>query len=285
MAMPWDAIAGGLQGWNHGYVTRKEVEANSRLSDLNAKEGNKIKQAGNAAEAAHNSLDRWVQSVNNNRVLRAGGEALATTLSNARRETDATLTQSFSDSIKDAEQQGAARAAQASAGVDGNVVDQINGSIALRNDIVKQQLENFGNFQNHDIAERAGSITSQMIGGLNSSLILDTFDYNIDVAKHESTMNNWAYMLRGMAEHMGGGGSVDSGLSKEKQREKELDAEKQKLISEANARERASNDGEDHTTSADADKYKFGYKYASDFDEYDPYSIDNDTSNYYSGDF
>ncbi len=271
MAMPWDAIAGGLQGWNHGYVTRNQSEANNRLSEINAETGNRVRQAGNAAEAATNSLQRWVQSVNNNRALDAGGRALEATLVNARRESDATLAGSFSDNIRSAEADGAARAAQAAAGVDGSVVDSINGSMALRASIVDQQIEDFKGFKNFDTARRAGNIMSQTIGGLDSSLILDTFDFNVDVAQKEAVLNNWAYALRGMAEHMGGGGSIDSGLKQQEARTQQLEKDAKEQMDYADANERKVSAELDNSTTPEAqEKYKFGFD--TDKDDHNPYN-------------
>jgi hypothetical protein len=284
MGMPWDAVAGGLQGWNHGYVTRKQAQANNRLRRVNIQEGDKVRQAGNAAEAATNSLQRWSQSITNKRTLEAGGEALEANLVNARREADADLNMGFSDSIRSAEAQGAARAAQAAAGVDGGVVDQINGSMALRSSIVEQQLADFKGFKNFDVARRAGNIMSQTVGGLDSSLILDTFDMNVEAMQEEATFNNWAYALRGMAEHMGGGGSIDSGLKQQEERSRELEADAKEQMDYADANERKLSAELDNTADAAADdRYKFGWKLNEDRDPYNPYDID--AEDYYSGDY
>lgn len=284
MGMPWDAIAGGLQGWNHGYVTRKQAQANNRLRRVNIQEGDKVRQAGNAAEAATNSLQRWTQSITNKRAMDAGGAALEATLVNARREADADLNMGFSDSIRSAEAQGAARAAQAAAGVEGGVIDQINGSMVLRASIVEQQLADFKGFKNFDVARRAGNIMSQTVGGLDNSLILDTFDMNVEAMQEEATFNNWAYALRGMAEHMGGGGSIDSGLKQQEERSKELEADVQEQIAYADANERKLSTELDNSADAAADeRYKFGWKLNEDRDPYNPYDID--TEEYYSGDY
>lgn len=171
-----------LGGWVSGQLGRANARIENRMSAVNTEASNKVRVAKNAAAAAESGLARWVQSVNNNRMLDSGGDRLEETVVNYRRQDDRLLTQSFTDSIAEAEQAGNAAAAQAVSGVEGSVVDMVNGSVALRDSIMRQQAENLRGTVNYDTARRAGSIMSQMVGGLDQSLIMDSLDYNEDVA-------------------------------------------------------------------------------------------------------
>lgn len=203
--MWWNAIAGAVQGVFEGQGTRAVIAAGNRVRQTNADASNKVRQASNLAAAAEGNLARWTQSVNNNRRLDAGGEEIEANIVNARRQMDAGLTANFTTSIATAEQEGAAAAAQAVAGIDGSVVDMINGSVALRDSIVRQGIDKNIELTNYDTAARAGSIMSQMIGGLDGSIIMDKMDYTVDVARFEQGFNDLASALRGAAEHMGAG--------------------------------------------------------------------------------
>lgn len=178
-----------VQGYLGGAANRATARANNRLSAVNAEVGNKVRVESNAAVAAKGNLNRWVQSVSNNRVLDQGGDALEAATVNYRRSSDAGIRQSFSASIRDAEQQGVMAAQSAFSGVDGGVVDMVNSSVALRDSIVQQGIEDSGNFADYDASRRAGNIMSQMVGGLDNSILLDTLDTRVDYAQ-ESAANS-----------------------------------------------------------------------------------------------
>lgn len=185
---------GALLG--HG-ATNALTRANNRLSEINARTSNATRQASNAAAAAEGNLARYVQSVNNNRALEAGGSAQEALLVNYLRGRDRQTAGNFSDDIRSAEQAGHSAAAAALAGVDGNVVDMVNGSTALRDSIVRQSVEERQSAQAYDVSRRAGNIASQMVAGLDNSIILDRLDYNVDYAKETPELSVFAQTLNG----------------------------------------------------------------------------------------
>lgn len=169
-----------------------QTRANNRISALNAKVGNETRQASNAARAAQGNLARFVQSVNNNRALEAGGNAQEGLLVNYLRSRDAGMVGNFSDDIRSAEQAGHAAASAAMAGVDGNVVDMVNGSTALRDSIVRQSVDEKQNAVAYDVSRRAGTIFSQMVSSMDNSVILDTLDYNVDYGQQGNVPSAFA---------------------------------------------------------------------------------------------
>lgn len=162
--------------------TNATIEDNNKLSIANADTKNRVRAAGNLAEAAQGNLARFTQSVNNNRALKAGGEAEEALTVNAIRHNDAAMRGDFSDDIRSAEQLGHAAASAAASGVSGSVVDMVNTSTALRDSIVKQGVADDAASESYDVSRRAGNIMSQVVGGLDSSVILDSLDYNQNVA-------------------------------------------------------------------------------------------------------
>lgn len=195
--MWYGLIGGAIAGWFGNEATRAQADANNMLSALNAEVGNKVRVAQNAATAAQNNLDRWIQSVNNNKVLDQGGEALEANAINYRRMSDVGIQQDFATSIRNAEQMGHAAAAAAASGIDGNVVDMVNGSTALRDSIVRQGIDDKRHLQAYDVARRAGNIMSQTINGMDNSIILDTLDYNTNFAQITPKVSAFAAAVRG----------------------------------------------------------------------------------------
>lgn len=191
------AVLGGLGGWLGNASKNATARANNMLSGVNAREGNAVRGRKNEAAAAQGALARFVQSVNNNRALAAGGNAQEALVVNALRQSDAMAGVSFSESIRAAEQAGHAAASQASAGVDGDVVDMVNTSTALRDSIVRQSIADNQDAAAYDASRRAGLVMSQMIGGLDQSVILDSLDYNVDVAQVQAKSSMFADVLGG----------------------------------------------------------------------------------------
>ena len=208
-----NAAMQAAQGAISGYLGAKSAQASAqafnRLSAASTAASNKVRVTSNAATAAQNTLARWVQSVNNNRQLQAGGESLEAGVVNYRREADSALTQSFADSISSAEQQGAAAASQAAAGVGGSVVDMVNGSVALRDSIVRQSIGTQRDQQAYDVTRRAGLIMSQMVGGLDNSVIMDTLDYTRDAAQYQTVPSTMPGIVNGILQS----GAVQSAAS------------------------------------------------------------------------
>lgn len=204
--MWWMMAVKAANGLLQGMAGRVEAERNNEISQVNAQAGNSVRVAKNAAVAASNTLARWVQSVSNNRRLDQGGDAIEANAVNYRRASDAGLTHSFSSSIRDSEQAGVQAAQAAASGVDGNVVDMINTSVALRNSIVKQGIEDSGNYADYDAAQRAGNIMHQMVGGLDNSVVLDSLDYNVDFAKTQPVFSHFENALKGLGSTFGATG-------------------------------------------------------------------------------
>jgi hypothetical protein len=190
-------IGGGIGGYFGNQATNAAIAANNRLSLLNAKVSNALRQASNAAKSAEGNLQRFVQSVNNNKRLDAGGSALEALVVNGRRRMDANLSGNLSSDIRTAEQAGHAAAAAAAAGIDGNVVDMVNQSTALRDSIVKNSVDKAQSAANYDLSVKAGHVMSQMVSSLDNSVIMDSIDYNVDVAQERPETSSFAALVRG----------------------------------------------------------------------------------------
>lgn len=179
----------GLNAYLGASVQSAVADANNRVSAANADAGNRVRGAGNAFEAAKGSLARYIQSIQNNQTLEAGGQALEQNLINARRHEDAMLQGDFEQAIRDAEQTGAQAAAAAFAGVGGEVADTVSAATKLSQQRAAYEASRNRDYRLYDDARRAAVIQTQTIRSLDSSLILDSLDYNVNAAQRQSGTN------------------------------------------------------------------------------------------------
>lgn len=190
-------IGGGFGGFFGSGAVNAVTRANNSISATNAKAGNDTRDVSNLATAAKGNLQRFAQSVNNNRILKQAGSAQEALVVNYLRGRDTQDAKNFSGDIQNAEQAGHAAASAAVSGVDGNVVDMVNYSTALRNSIVAGQVDKNQSQQAFDESKRAGNIASQMVQSLDSSLILDHLDYNVDYAQNKPEQSKFSQTLNG----------------------------------------------------------------------------------------
>lgn len=192
----------GLQAYASASVTRGQVEANNRISAAAAEAGNRVRTATNAFAAARGSLARYMQSVNNNQALEAGGYAMEENLINARRAEDAATKASFEDQIKNAEMLGEQAAGAAFAGVGGEVADTVSISTRLMQQRASLEALRSQDFRTYDAAQRAAAIQTQTVRSLDSSLIFDSIDYSIDVAQRNKAPSVWGQTFFAVANSM-----------------------------------------------------------------------------------
>jgi hypothetical protein len=192
----WQMIAAGAAGFAQGYfgsqLTNAVNKAENQIAKANAEASNKVRGGSNKFAAAKGSLQRYMQSLSNNQSLEAGGEALAANLVNARRQEDAALSGSFEDAIRSAEQTGAQAAAAAFAGVSGEVADTVSVATKLGQQRAIESANRFAGYRSYDHGKRSSAIFSQMVRSLDSSLIFDAVDANVDVAQKKAMLNPWA---------------------------------------------------------------------------------------------
>jgi len=201
--MWWNAIAGGAAALDQLPLTNANIDARNRVNAANADARNRTRAAGNELTAAQGNLERWVQSLNNQRRLEAAGDALDAHVTNYYRQADAVLAGNFESSIRDAEEEGAALAAQAATGIGGDTVDLINAATSLRQARSNEAAAQFKDTMQYDAALRASDMMQQAVQGLDSSIIMDSLDYGIDVAAHEEKYGKFATALRGAHAGMG----------------------------------------------------------------------------------
>lgn len=213
-----------LNAYSGAYLAKAETKANNRVSAATTEANNRVRGSGNAFSAAKGALSRYMQSVNNNEALEAGGQVLEANLINARRQDDQLSEASFEEQIRVAEQLGAQSAAAAFAGIGGEVADSISISTRLMHQRAERQAAAARLTARYDSSRRASIIAQQTVRGLDQSLILDSLDYSTDVAQtRQAGSVGWAVagaiyktaqQAVGLATGMGGmGGAAQAGFS------------------------------------------------------------------------
>lgn len=187
----WQVFAAAaVQGWLGNQLPKAQAKIDSRLSAVNATASNQVNRAKNVERMAHNNLSRYVQAVNNNRLLDDGGDAYTANLVNGLRVMDSEVNNALLSDVRVLEEMGAASASQAAVGVGGQVVDMINSTTALRSSISRELARQSADSARYDVATRSQSIMSQMAGGLDASLIIDGLDTSQAYAQKTASISN-----------------------------------------------------------------------------------------------
>lgn len=187
----WQMFVGaGIMGWLGNQPAKAQAAIDTRLSAVNAAATNQVNRARNVETMARNSLGRYVQSVNNNRHLDDAGDAYTANLVNGLRNLDVAVNQGVLNDVRVLEEFGAASASQAAVGAGGQVVDMINSTTALRSSISRELAKQSVDASRYDVATRSQSIMSQMAGGLDSSLIIDSLDQSQAYAQKKASLSD-----------------------------------------------------------------------------------------------
>lgn len=177
----YGAVVGAALGWIEAGGQRDLTEFQNAAAKRIAGYKNSARLSENLAKAAQGNLARWSQSLANKRYLENAGEALAASQINYRRAKDASVRGGFSNQLQRAEQAGMMAAMAGASGTRGSVVDSITQATALRASMAEESAKQAGEQRDFDARVRMKTIASQMIGGVNSSVILDNLDYATDV--------------------------------------------------------------------------------------------------------
>jgi len=186
--MWWYAVQAAV-AYNQASEAKGEADVENAIRGSEAGLTNQTRKIANGRNYAVDKLNRWVKSVNNNLALRSGGEALTASTTNRLRAGDHRTQRAFSGALSEAEALGAASVARAATGINGQVAGMIGGTMALRNSIVKEQLRRQGVSEDDGMARQAGMIMSQMVTGLDNSILTPSTDYSTNTPSYLRTQN------------------------------------------------------------------------------------------------
>jgi hypothetical protein len=166
-----------MQAYQANEANDKSKVQNS-IRKVEAELANKVRDSKNSVAAQVDKLQRWVQASNNKLRMQAAASAIEANTVNASRRGSERMRQKFSSSVQRAEVMGQQAAATGLSGVAGPVTDIVAGTLALRDSIVTENLRRQGLSEDFDTARRAGALMSQMVNGLDNSILHPSIDYN-----------------------------------------------------------------------------------------------------------
>lgn len=202
-------ISGAIEGYMTNLIARRNAELENWISEENERAQNAVTNAGNNAEMAKGSLARFVQSVNNNNRLKQGGQQLEAAAVNQSRLMDRNTTSNFNQSMGMVAQAGAQAAAAGAAGVSGAAPDEVASATRLRAALIRQTTTTQQGQQLSDDQMQRMSMASQMVGGLNSSVVVDSLNYQRAYQRKQYVRGHQNAIALGILGNMGWSGGAD----------------------------------------------------------------------------
>lgn len=174
MVVPLVIMAGMqlMQGMaNKGVAQRGKIGAKS-----DARVANILRKAQNQMEGATGSLARYMQSRQNQELLRAGGKALDATTTNILRLQEASVTGGLARRIQAAEDAGSLYASRAAAGLRGGTSDMLRATQELRVAQIEQATIRQEEQQDFGLRQQRQQQMDAMFLGLDVSPIIDSIN-------------------------------------------------------------------------------------------------------------
>lgn len=182
------ALAAFAGAFGKGLNQREQIKAQNRIAEANADARN-ITRAGDAKLAsAVGNLQRYRQSVSNQRTLKQAAlkqESIRTNLMRVRADAQSASLQTRLDA---ASQAGAAAAAFSAAGVGGGTRDMVNQTIRTSRQRKLDAIDKKAGQYEYDALRQLTNINEDVGFRLDNSLIIDQINYreaNADIDKQE----------------------------------------------------------------------------------------------------
>lgn len=162
----FSALNGAIAASGQNAVARIQANSNNAIRGIN----NETRRHISARNAAITSLQRWAQGVRNSRVTESIDRTQEALTTNFNRQRDAKTRANFSQATAQAEEQGRFAAQAAASGVTGSVVDVINNTADVRNNIQNEQR----------MAEENQAVYDQKLAEFRTRwALLDNMDYSL----------------------------------------------------------------------------------------------------------
>lgn len=179
-----------VMGISRGVIADAQVNAENTVNEANAWANNLVRSANNTLRGARASLQRYNQSVNNQRTLENAGSAAEAAQVNYRRARDSVVNDDFESQIAFAEQAGAQAAASALSGLTGGVADLVSGTTALRKARLQQRAADALKQGDWDAQQRQVQIMEAGWDAIDASEITADIDFSTDVAVKRERAGN-----------------------------------------------------------------------------------------------
>lgn len=193
--MWWAALAAFAGAFGQGLNQRQQIKAQNRIAKANA-EASDIVRKGNAQLAsAVGNLQRWQQSVSNQRTLKQAALEQSALKTNLLRMRDDSKDASLEQRLASASQAGAAAAAFSAAGVGGGTRDAINSTLRVaaqrKQDIITDKKEQY----TYDGLLALTNMKEDVAFRLDDTMIIDQIDYRTPYAQTQEVPSVWRTMF------------------------------------------------------------------------------------------
>lgn len=161
------ALAKGMEDQKFAKAAKTTAKSNARVQNI-------LRKAQNQLAGAEGSLARYMQSRQNQELLKAGGQALDATSTNILRLQESSITGGLSRRIQAAEEAGALYASRAAAGLRGGTSEMLRATQELRVAQIEQAQTRQDEQQDFGLRLQREQQLDAMILGLDLSPVIDS---------------------------------------------------------------------------------------------------------------
>jgi hypothetical protein len=165
-----------------GYASNKIQKAESKLREAQVAGANSNRLSKNIERGAEAGLMRFMQSMNNNRRLKAAGQQRDAGVQTMIRTQDNITTTSIEQQLREAESQGAYAANAAKSGMMGNSVDMIDITMRMKNTRQRAAVEQNNKYLTYDMAQQIAGVIPQAVEGLDATMYNAGMDTSTNMA-------------------------------------------------------------------------------------------------------
>lgn len=160
-------VAKGMEDQKGAKATQGTLKSNARVANI-------LRKAQNQLAGAQGSLARYMQSRQNQELLKAGGAALDATSTNILRLQESAVTGGLSRRIQAAEEAGSLFASRAAAGLRGGTSEMLRATQELRVAQIEQQATRQEEQMDFGLRQQREQQFDSMVLGLDLSPIIDS---------------------------------------------------------------------------------------------------------------
>lgn len=175
------ASAGSAVG--SGIASFITASAQADVAEIQANSSNIIRQINNSTTRVVNQrnavltgMQRWAQGVRNDRVYEAVGKTQEALAINFNRARDARTRGNFAQNIRNAEESGRMAAAAAASGITGSVVDVINTTNVLKQNMQRTAVMDAEHQINYDEGKKEFDQRLALLDQMDHTLIFDNLE-------------------------------------------------------------------------------------------------------------
>lgn len=171
------------------HYQNQAVKTQRIVDGANTAASNMARQDRNTMAAVQDRLGQYNKSINNQRMMKQSGEAMATLAQNFFRASDQATKGTMQQQIAFSEQMGVVAAEAAAAGVGGGAARMVQDTLRLRNDLMQADRQQQLGYAGYDANKAYGELGARMEDSLDYSFSAVGMDYSTDQSPYRPTQN------------------------------------------------------------------------------------------------